>query len=188
MTNICFLQGLFCGFCFFFNAALFQHIALSSFSHGEVITLLSHHILRLQVQFQSLQLSGNGTYRSMSGFPLLKKPPKMAQMDLCHLLLCTEGMGKMFCFLSFHVQPPCAVWISQPLHGEIPAICLDSIVKHKSPTVMGAEWERHFTLTSKPSEQLHAGCLPWGLQKGTVTQPHSYLQAVFYLWCIQKPQ
>lgn len=142
---------------FFFNAALFPHTALSSFSHGEVITLFSHHILRLQVQFQCLQLSGNGTYRNMSGFPLPKRPPNMAQIALCHLLLCTEGMSEMFCFLSFHVQPSCAGQVSQPLHGEIPAICLDAMGDRQKPLSDGCRVGNTLHMdkqTKQPTKQI----------------------------------
>ena len=61
----------------------------------------------------------------------------MAQMALCHLLLCTEVMGKLkigliFIFLSMFSLPVLAQ-VFQHSHGATPATCLDAVGEIQKP-------------------------------------------------------
>lgn len=122
--------------------------------------------LRLQAYFQFFQPSGNGTWGNTLGFPLPRRSPNVAQMALCHLLLCTEiKIGLVFFFLPMFSLPVLAQVFPRS-HGETPATCLDAVSEIQKPHSGGCREGNILHIDKQVRQATPREHLPWGLQKG----------------------
>lgn len=106
----------------------------------------------------------------MLGFPLPRRSPNVARMALCHLLLCTEVMGKikigLICIFLSMLRLPALAQAFQHSHGETPATCLAAVGEIQNPHSDGCREGNILRIDKQIKQVIPWERLPQGLQKG----------------------